>query len=68
MSPSRLDAYLVERGWIPTGKTTQRQVSTHRHVSVTWWRRGGYEYPQFLALDLEKLGWTKMLDAPQRGE
>ena len=53
--------FLLQRGWKPSGRITHhmRKSST---VKKTWWWKGNYEYPQFLALDLERLGWTKILE------
>lgn len=56
-----VETYLMARGWKPTGL-----VTSHKHKSSTrkktWWAYDGYLYPQFLALDLERLGWVKFLE------
>lgn len=60
-SPTSVGAYLISRGWEPSGRTTIRRGKNGRD-RITWWLRGGYEYPQHLALDLERLGWVKILE------
>lgn len=53
--------FLVEAGWEPSGRITNRR-GRNGNDHITWWTRGRFEYPQFLALDLERLGWMNILE------
>lgn len=52
--------YLLSRGWSPSGRVTVRRGKVNDRI--TWWWRGEYEYRQHFALDLERLGWVKILE------
>jgi hypothetical protein len=60
MSDQFIHEYLLSRGWTP-GRVTRRRLNGGRQ-QITWWRRGDFEYPQFLALDLERFGWIRILE------
>lgn len=53
--------YLASRGWLPTGRVTTRGRGSG-FETITWWARGAYLYPQFLALDLERFGLVWILE------
>ena len=44
------------------GRITKRRVGNGSIERVKWWRRGQHDYPQYVAMDLERLGWTKILE------
>ena len=63
MTPQYYETLLTKRGWVKCD-VTARKIYRKRagYEQITWWRRGDWLYPQFLALDFERLGWVKILD------
>ncbi len=51
------EAFLMSRGWKRIGESYQD------HRQITWWSLNGREFPQHVALGLERLGWRRILDA-----
>ena len=57
--------FLRSRGWVRTRVTRVNQWRYPAGVRhITWWANyaiGTGEYPQFFALDLERLGWANII-------
>lgn len=61
MTQEEAAGFLRSCGWICTGVTHRRGARNQNPETITWWQRFEVELPQFFALDLERLGWTRII-------